>query len=77
MQRKGSRNKTAGLSPGVGTRSVHAADATQGASRSRVVDRALAARDAARITANTSPPRKSFANWMSCTPRHWPVPASE
>lgn len=50
MQRKGSRNKTAGLSPGVGTRSVHAADATQGASRSRVVDRALAARDAARIT---------------------------
>ena len=47
MQRKEPRNKTASLSPGVGT----AVNASQvGESRSSFVDRALAARKAARST---------------------------
>jgi len=52
MQRKGPRNKTASLSPSVGTRPRHASEnaAQAGESRSSFVDRALAARNEARST---------------------------
>jgi hypothetical protein len=51
MQRKGFRNETASLSSRIGTRPGQAAGTPQASeSHSCFVDRALAARDAARIT---------------------------
>jgi hypothetical protein len=50
MQRKGSRNTTASVSPGVGTSGQAAGASQAGESHSPFVDRALAARNAARIT---------------------------